>query len=721
MSFVNPFFLIGLAAAALPVLYHLVRRMRAKPVPFSSLMFLKKTPKELVRRRRLRDLLLMAVRASLIALLALAFARPFIPQERLPFVAARADRSVVLLVDVSYSMRYADRFAAAKQAALEWLSEAEGADEFAVIAFASQPQPLTSFSADLATHRSVVAGLEATYRPTDVQAALRRAVEILREAQHDDRRIVLISDLQRAGWPGTSENWKLEEGITFVPVRVGSEEASNAYVETFNLTQRRAGRRTSVRYDARIAAQGEATTMERDVRLTVDGAEVGEQTVSPGTSGRISFEQVAPREGVYQGVLATAGDALPVDDQFFFTYVVAPRPTLLVVDDARSDRASGAQRDAFFLQSAFDTGDDARYAFRSVPPDRLQSELQGQDVVFLANLPSLSEAQVQRVKRYVEEGGSAVISFGARAELQASSELLDELGIGTVEDVVTPRLAQGTDAIIGEVDVRHPIFSVFAGSGAGAIFRPTFRRYARLAPDSATTVLGRYDTGDPFLIERRLGRGQVLVYTSTFNTDWTDFPIDESYVPFVYQLAAYATRRAEARRQFTVGDGVMVEGSPGETVDVRAPGDRLFKVAIGEDGAGLFEETEVPGHYVAAGRGAPRPFSVNVDPVESDLAARDPDEVYAALAAPPDSARTSGGAGSATEVEDEERRQKLWRYLMLLVIGLFVLETVLANRRPGAVGRSRRGGGAVGERREENQGAGPGRRAGKPARQGVAP
>lgn len=679
MSFVNPLFLIGLAAAALPVLYHLVRRMRAKQVPFSSLMFLKATPKELVRRRRLRDLLLMAIRAALFGLLALAFARPFIPQERLPFISERQDRSTVLLIDASYSMQYADWFEAAKQAALRRLDEGEGADEFAVIAFSNQPQQLTAFDAERATHRGVIAGLDATNRTTDVYAALRRAEEVLRGARHDDRRIVLVSDFQRAGWSGQFENWKLGGGIAFEPVKVGDEAASNAYVEAFDLTKRRTGPRTAVRFDARIAAEGEAASAERDVRLVVDGAEVDAQTVVPEASGRVSFEQMAPREdATYQGTLALAEDALPIDDRFYFSYEVAPRPEVLVLDGGR-----GARRDAFFLRSAFATGDDARYTFEAAAPERLLSEVQGQDVVFLTNVASLTAAQVDAVRRYVESGGSVVISFGEGVDLAAFSEHLRELGIGTVEEAVTPRLAQGADAIIGEVDGRHPIFSVFADAGVGAIFRPTFRRYARVAPDSAATVLGRYDTGDPFLLERRLGRGHLLVYTATFNTDWTDFPIDESYIPFVYQVAAYATRRSEAQRQFTVGDAVALEGRAGETVDVRAPGDRLFKVTVGENGTGLFQETEVPGPYVAAGSDGAFAFSVNVDRAESDLEARDANEAYAAVVARSDSARTSAQAGGGASVEDEEARQKLWRYLIGLVIALFMLETVLANRRPG--------------------------------------
>ena len=101
MSFINTFFLFAISAALLPVLFHFVRKMKAKKVPFGSLMFLKATPKELIKKRRLRDLLLMALRAAIFGLLAFAFARPFIPKDRIPFLAQRQDQSVVILIDRS--------------------------------------------------------------------------------------------------------------------------------------------------------------------------------------------------------------------------------------------------------------------------------------------------------------------------------------------------------------------------------------------------------------------------------------------------------------------------------------------------------------------------------------------------------------------------------------------------------------------------------------------
>src|SRR3712207_8273979 len=106
MSFLIPFFLLGVAALAAPVLVHLVRRTRARRVEFPALHFVRQVPQRTIRRRTLRDLLLLALRALAVLLVALAFARPFLSGAG-PAAADEGARETVLLLDASLSMRRA--------------------------------------------------------------------------------------------------------------------------------------------------------------------------------------------------------------------------------------------------------------------------------------------------------------------------------------------------------------------------------------------------------------------------------------------------------------------------------------------------------------------------------------------------------------------------------------------------------------------------------------
>ena len=681
MSFVNPIFLAALATAALPILYHLVRRIQAKQVKFSSLMFLQMTPREVVRRRRIQHWLLMLMRCLILGLLAFAFTRPFIPKDQLPFVTQRENQSVVLLVDNSFSMHYVDggtsRMDAAQEAALSKLAEAAGDDEYSVILFSDKTQQLTPLDSELGVHQNAIQSLVVpSYRSTDFYSAIRLAEEVLDEARFDAKRIVLISDIQDSGWQGAFENWKLKEEIDFEIVNLGVAESENSYIDGFSLLERRVEGSVVHRFNARVASTDEDLPLNT-VDLLIEGNKVEDQRVGGDALQRASFQYKAPREGAFLGQVTLQDDGLQADNVRYFSFAVENKPQLLGMGGSARDITKAP----YYLDRAFNQGDQGLYAFSIARPGEISAaSLRRQQVVFMA-ATNPSAAEINAMQRYVEEGGSLIVSFEDEANVAAYNQLFGALEIGAVSDIIRARSEYGYDAIIGEVDLKHPIFSVFAESGSGAIFRPRFRWFAGVQPDSATTVLGRYDTGEPFLIEREVGKGRVLVYTSSLSPAWTDFTINEMYIPFLYQVVKYALSTNTIRQEYAVGETVRLEGRPGEEWDVRAPGELLFKVQIDDSGQGFFRETEVPGHYAAAGSGNQLIFSVNVDPRESLLAGKDPEEAYGAVVPPPDDVPLTVEEARLVELDDEERQQKFWRIVIFLMLLLFALETFIANRK----------------------------------------
>ena len=120
MGFLAPWFLGGLAALGLPVYVHLLRQYRQKPVPFSSLMFFERRTQSSIKHRRLKYLLLFALRCAFVALLVLAFARPYIHSTTIAH--ANGGRTMVFAVDNSFSMRQGDRFRPRQTGALSMKS-----------------------------------------------------------------------------------------------------------------------------------------------------------------------------------------------------------------------------------------------------------------------------------------------------------------------------------------------------------------------------------------------------------------------------------------------------------------------------------------------------------------------------------------------------------------------------------------------------------------------
>jgi hypothetical protein len=146
MAFLTPLFLVGLAALAIPVLLHLIQRERKNVVEFPSLMFLRRIPYESVRRRRIRNWALLMLRLAALALIVLAFARPFLRRPSASAAGSGGAREVVVLVDRSYSMGYGDRWQRAMAAARGAVNGIGPADRASIVFFSSSAEVALRFA-----------------------------------------------------------------------------------------------------------------------------------------------------------------------------------------------------------------------------------------------------------------------------------------------------------------------------------------------------------------------------------------------------------------------------------------------------------------------------------------------------------------------------------------------------------------------------------------------
>ena len=189
MSFLNPWFLIGAAAIAGPILFHLIRRIARERMTFSSLMFLKPTPPKVTRRRKLEHLWLLLLRCLCLLLLAAGFARPFYLNNNAMPVSPDVGRQLIVLVDTSASMRREGLWGKLLRCCWKISGKTSPADQVAVLTFDRRPQTLVNFGewiswgvdqrATLAEQR--LAALSPGWMGTQLGLALTTAAEKFRE------------------------------------------------------------------------------------------------------------------------------------------------------------------------------------------------------------------------------------------------------------------------------------------------------------------------------------------------------------------------------------------------------------------------------------------------------------------------------------------------------------------------------------------------------------
>src|SRR5262245_44039662 len=234
MSFLNPYLLFGSLALAVPVLIHLVRREKSEIIQFSSLMFLLKVPKRSIRQQILKNLLLMAMRLLILALLVGAFLRPFFTQAASSGPVIGTERDVVMLLDNSYSMRYGTNFERLKSEANKRIDAMGGSDRMALVSFNDESSVLKMPTSDKAQLKAAISVLEPSFGGTHYYEAFSVADRLFGQVG-GKKELVMISDFQRVGWNRSSHENLIGRDIKTEMVNVGVEHSNNVGIDSVSV------------------------------------------------------------------------------------------------------------------------------------------------------------------------------------------------------------------------------------------------------------------------------------------------------------------------------------------------------------------------------------------------------------------------------------------------------------------------------------------------------
>jgi hypothetical protein len=679
MGFLTPAFLAGLAALAVPVIVHLTNRPRRETIPFPSLMFLQRIPYRSMRRQSLRHWLLFAVRCAAFIILAIAFARPFFGGSGRAATTLAGARVRVVLLDRSYSMGYGDRWRRGVEAARRAIDELGPDDRAALVLFDRAPLSSGEPTADRARLRADLDSARPGFGVTRYAPALRTARELLETSSLPRREVVLITDFQKVGWEG-ADDVRLPESATLTWVDLSDREASNLAITGVDLERSYVAGREHVVPAARLVNKGPRPVSDVEVAFEVDGRTVRRQRASlgPNTSATVTFEAFPLPPAVTRATIRVAPDRLAQDDAFHLVLAPGGDLPVLVLENGRSRGRS------LYLQRALGIGHRPRFRVEVKDVGQLHAEdLVHGMLVVLNDAPPPGGAVGRRLREFVSGGGGLLIVLGEQSAAGAWPGDAAALLPGPFGAAVDRTADWG--ATLAYVDYGHPVFELFRGPHSGDFSAARFFRYRPL--EAREGVLARFDDGAAALASRSLGKGRVLVYTSSIDTSWNDLALQPVFLPFLHRLVRHAAGHVESPAWHTVGEALDLTGQPslGKEATVLAPSGE--RVPLPEGARGI--ELAAPGFYEVRSAGSDAAVeiaAVNVDRAESDLAALDPEELAGEV--------RHAGAGTAGQrpepaltTGEQEDRQALWRYLLMAALALLAMETVLSNRLPASRAR----------------------------------
>jgi hypothetical protein len=679
LQFLTPLVWLAATAVLVPVILHLTRKETRTPMLFSSLMFLRRIPIHEVRRRNIRNPLLLLLRCLAILLLVAAFAHPVAGFFHFDSASVELQQSVVILVDRSLSMSRDSVWARAVDAAEERVQGLKPGDEALLIQFAQQAEPLTGWERQSSRlTRAIRERLEPSSESTSYAAGLEVAAQQLEQATSPSREIFLITDLQSSGLELDAMSQVQIPGDVRFDLRDVGEPARNAFVEEVRLQRKVYSDTYPHPIVARISLSDSREEpanreMPGEVQLYIGEAMIDRQSFALGGEGSVTvaFDPFEVGEGSLRGRLVLdVGDDMEADDVYYFV-VERAAPYQVAVLSKQGEAP-------IYLKEALESGRNLPFvvATPNSEDDSAWTANNG-SVVVLDNVP---RPRSQALTRHLERGGTLIIALGKDAQPSAYQEALaDNMPCRIIEKRFAG--AEGSRFVsITEITENHPIFEPFLQTQENALTNVQFYGYWKLEPDPDSVVLARFDNGDPALIERQVGNGRVLVFSSSLGRVWSDFPLRSAYVSFWQRAVQYMGQWQSQAASLTVNQILSLEDTGAENEsrtrwDLLNPnGQRLLTLDSQRPEAISLESA---GYYELRKDRATTWFAVNTDRVESDLARVEKEEFSAALR---NTQVQRGQAGLAPEVAEEEAPQPLWWLFLLAALAILIVEAVAANR-----------------------------------------
>lgn len=653
MGFGNIGLLIGMALGVIPIIIHLINRRRAKLLRFAAIEFLLLSDKRLARRLKLKQILVLALRVLLIAALAFALAKPYIE----PDVAVGPDVSepgaVVLLIDDSASMLAVDkggetRLARAIGTARALIEDGGPRTSFAVVAMGSPARLLTpGLTYDHAEASRALEKVAPMSRGADLQGALKEAGRILSESGERRRSVIALSDMAAHVWRPI-EPWSWVPLSDVLRPSLGEEPEARenlALVDAVALEPGAPDERGVVPMQVKATVQnfGVAERTAR-VELKLGAVAVAEVVVVPAGGTKEATFKFEGAAGVTTGVVtlnADEGNALALDDEFYFT--VGARRTLQVLLVNGSPRTTPYLDEVFFLRAAMAVtapGETPITTSVVTPTELSQARIDASDVVVLANVGRLTREQVVGLEQFVDKGGGLFISVGDEwsgepTRMMELTQMYGRLLPYPVRELKSSGRFEDPRAILSALnlttaDFAHPIFEVFDGLEDASLFKANTLSHVLLDTEGqpGAKVVASYTGGVPALVEAPLGRGRVVMLTTTVDRDWSDMALRTSFPPLMQRVVGYLARALERAggAGFVVGEDVRakVPDGNGPLVLVSPDGSERPLEATEDSPTVFVGAVETPGHYLvmrAGERARALPFAVNAERRESDLTA----------------------------------------------------------------------------------------------------
>ena len=646
--FLYPLFLFGLAAAALPVLIHLLNRRRLKRIQFPAVRFILLSQKRISRSYRLRHWLLLALRTLAVICLALLLANPIF-QSGAGLFAGSGPVSLVVVLDNSLSMTWAgDRngFTQAKEAARLLINGLNDSDLAALIPTNSDGKEAYRLKGQKEVLLKELENIQIADGTANLSAALSQAYELLNQPA-GQKEIRFITDMGLTGWDqfSVAALKQFDPSIALRLIHIGrKQQPLNGSVKEIRLAGQGVGVNLPIQIEAIVANFGDSPIKDMLVQLSIDGQNKEQKLASIAAKGEttVGFQTRIGQAGVHTGQVTLKKEGLAGNPSAHFALEAQDKLRVLVVDG--DPQTSLTASETFFIIRALNPAgerDSSLFLPTVIVTDGLNSvNLDSYQVVLLCNVAALPDNFVAKLQNYLRQGGGLLIFAGDKLQAENYNQKLAQVLPAPLRDKKTGAEASGEK--IDKIDLSHPALQIFSDSILQESIKSA-RVWSYLRAGGKPLIA--LANGEPLLLEQKVGAGKVMLLTTSADRDWSDLPVKTVYLPLMQSLAQYLAggKRGSLDGGIAVGTAKELSLPPsavGKILRVTKPDKRNADIPIAgakERAVATVENNDRAGIYrlaLPAGAekdGAPQLYAVNAPFLESRLDEISAGEIQAKL------------------------------------------------------------------------------------------
>lgn len=617
MSFINLFFLYFLPILSIPIIIHLLGRRRFKKVEFSSLKFLQNLEKDVIKKLKLRQILLLIIRTLILLLIILFFARPFWNKKSSGLIINKGE-TLYILLDNSHSngeLLQGQTLLAHQENKLYDLSDNINFPIILKIITTSNPDEMVNFGKvtqfeyedaiknHLIEHNKckLITSLDNVLKDFEKSNELSSSIWIMSDFQNFTTESHLLSNTINK-----FENKRIR--IVFFP---DLKIRSNTVIKKITFPKQiiETGKNITLKTNIENWGKQKETPIslffenERVVQTIIDIPDKQSKTEE--------FEFTPDKPGIFTGKFQIGSDNLSSDNERFFVLNIPKSINILIVNNANTE--------THFIEKALLAGNSSLINTHFITPAILSTEnFNNYDILLFYNIDKLHKSHVNKISAFQESGKGIILIPGADCiPKNFNTFWADELGFPKWQDTKTSNNDNFLE--IGTINSDHPMFTGIWTDKIKLFSSPKFFTIPYFLTGKNHKVIMSYNNNIPLLFEMNNENKKGLLFTGSISSGWSDLQLTGFFPIILQRMSLYLTNCINLS-QFDIGDTLYYKSQfqLDNKIILKTPDGRKFTPAYDEKNHQyFFSETSQPGIYnLFSASKLEKSFAVNIPSAE---------------------------------------------------------------------------------------------------------